>query len=155
MLFRSSPHWPVVRPAGSAQCITPYADSREKVALPKPGNFAWQDILNTSFINFSWRYMSSLNQFPQPCGSKWIIFVVIRDHKKSHGCSSGQRRHTLATAPKQGCFAIHCNATILALSTCLSRLAFCPSRAPARVAKLAFRSRSALPFCRFGWLRPM
>ena len=58
----------------------PYADPAKKAALPKTRQlFARQDILNT-FINFL--ALCPASSIPQPCGSKWIIFVVICDHKK-------------------------------------------------------------------------
>jgi hypothetical protein len=43
-------------------------------------NVPWYDIPHVSFIDIYRRYMSSLDEFPQPRGGEWVVFVVKGGH---------------------------------------------------------------------------
>jgi hypothetical protein len=77
---RSSPDWPVIGPSCPSERVGPDADSGEEVALGVPGKFTWKDIFDAPFIHVAGRYVAGLDEFAQPCGREWIVFVVIGCH---------------------------------------------------------------------------
>jgi hypothetical protein len=57
----SCPNRPVVGPTGEPECVGPDADSCEEMALGKPVEFVWYDILDRPFVDFAGRYQPRLD----------------------------------------------------------------------------------------------
>jgi hypothetical protein len=77
---RAGPHWPVVWPAAQSKSVRPDADPCEKVMLRESSQVIGLHIMDTSVIDFPRRNMATPDQFTQPRGREWVIFVVIGRH---------------------------------------------------------------------------
>jgi hypothetical protein len=67
----------VTGPSGEAQGERPSSDCGEEMALGIAGEFIWLYIHDTAFVHFAERYLAGLDEFPQPCGGMWIVFIVV------------------------------------------------------------------------------
>jgi hypothetical protein len=76
----AGPDGAVVGPSGGAECVTPDADAREKMALSVRPEIGWRDIFDAPGINVAGRDLPSLNQFAQPRCRKRVDFIVIGCH---------------------------------------------------------------------------
>lgn len=63
---RSGPDAGVIGPSGVAQDATPGSDAGEEVTLPISGNVGGLEVSDRSFIDDSWREVSSLDQIAGP-----------------------------------------------------------------------------------------
>ena len=64
--------------ARDSQGEGPSSETGEEMALPISGKIICSNILDASFVNVAWRYVSGGNQVAQPLGHERVYFVVVR-----------------------------------------------------------------------------
>src|SRR5215471_10154435 len=101
----SCPNRSVVGPPCESQGIRPSADSRKKVALPKPGKVSCMNIGDAALVDVAGRDLSGGDEVSEPSCGMGIILVVVGGH---HSAAVGNVnfpchvRQALLTAPLPG-----------------------------------------------------
>lgn len=64
-------------PSGAGEGVGPPADPGEEVAVGELGKVAGEDILDVTFVHFSWREHPAGDQFDQPVGGERVGLIVV------------------------------------------------------------------------------
>lgn len=75
--------------SGQAECLGPAADSREEVALVEAGHVSGRDLAYRARVNDSGPEVSCAPEFPEPCGSLRVPFIIINPAHLSDFGKSG------------------------------------------------------------------